>query len=466
MQPLLHGSFNPFQNQLPPPIPGKVAAAASGPDFSYLREESPRVSFLEGEEGQSFEEEAPQFQAASGRVDRVAARAIAWGDTRRALDFDRLAAGTPPLPEDETMLEAPSFDGSTPSEALYPAAVPALGEEDMAPQEEGSFAPQQRVPELPRPLLAPSMTPNGVEEQKTFTPVRSYPLVRSSSGTIRVALTPTGKRLLQEETVLYRFRKTGQEERLIGTSDRGGGRLSSYVSGFNHPGEDQSRLARDVRECPEQFTFGIIRPLPRDADPGEAETEAIVAQDSIGHGYNQRKGGGGGRARPQSECPFTRDQLVVMIRKMYTSPEKHALTRDTSGRFTSTFMPQDQRRIRNVVYEYLFDPTESKKNRIHDVGYTTRELRTRISEHTSNLNHPESKGSKTIPLYNEVRRNLDIVSFRVFDVESLTSQGIPVWKLEGAFMQYFLERGEKVLNAGAGGKGSVARDFSAPEARK
>jgi hypothetical protein len=33
-------------------------------------------------------------------------------------------------------------------------------------------------------------------------------------------------------------------------------------------------------------------------------------------------------------------------------------------------------------------------------------------------------------------------------------------------MQYFLERGEQVLNAGAGGKGSVAHDFVAPEVPK
>jgi hypothetical protein len=195
--------------------------------------------------------------------------------------------------------------------------------------------------------------------------------------------------------VLYRFRESGQEKRLIGTSDQGEGRLSSYVSGFNRQDADKSQLAQDVRERPEQFTFGIIRPLPRDEDPKEAETEAIVVQDSIVQGYNQRKGGGGGRARPAYVCPFTRDQIVIMIRKIYISPEKHALTRSLTGRFTSSFVPQDQRKIRNVVYEYLFDPTESKKDRTHDVGYTTTTLEARIWAHTSYLNDPESKGART-----------------------------------------------------------------------
>jgi hypothetical protein len=476
MQSLQSGSFNPFQGQPFTPIPGEEAAAAFDPDFSYLGEESQQASRFESAGGLPFEEvtpvEDPQFQAASSCIDREAALAAAFGNTRRVLDFGCLAADTQPLPQDEGMPEASSFDGRASPEAFYPAAAPAHGEEDMAPQEGGGFAPPQdvesqpEVSELPRPLLAPFMTPNRAAEQKTLTPARSYPLFRSPSGTIHVALTPTGKKLLQEQTVLYRFKESGQEKRLIGTSDQGKGRLSSYVSGFNCPIADRSQLAQDVRERPEQFTFGIIRPLPRDEDPKGAETEAIVAQDSIGQGYNQRKGGGGGRARPAQASPFTREQLVVMIRRTYESPEKHALTRSLTGRFTSSFVPAEQKKIRNVVYEYLFDPTESKKDRVHDVGYTTTTLEARIWAHTSYLNDPESKGSRTIPLYNEVRRSPDIVSFRVFDVQSLISQGIPVWELEGAFMQYFLERGEQVLNAGAGGKGSVAHDYVAPEVPK
>jgi hypothetical protein len=86
----------------------------------------------------------------------------------------------------------------------------------LAPQEGGSFAPPQdvepqpKVLELPRPLLTPFMTPNRAVEQKTFTPARSYPLFRSPEGTIHVALTPRGKKLLQEQSVLYRFRESGQ----------------------------------------------------------------------------------------------------------------------------------------------------------------------------------------------------------------------------------------------------------------
>lgn len=460
-----NSSFDPFQSFAP--TFGEGAAAAFDPG-----EESPRTPLLEAREDLSSDEfmsaEDSPFRAALSGEDREAALSVALGDTRRFLDFGRLA-----VPQDEGMQDVDA-EVSTP-----PAAAPSGGEEDMAPAAERSCTlplsaevlpqpqegePQPKMSGLPRPLLIPPMISDGAAERKTFTPARSYPLFRTPSGTIRLALTPRGKKALQEEqTVLYRFRRNGQEQRLIGTSDQPDGRVSAYISDFNHPDASGSQLARDVHEHPEQYNFGIIRSLPRDEDPKEAETEAIVAQDSIARGYNQRKGGGGGRARPSQACSLTRSEIVVLIRKMYRSPEKHSLTRSATGRFTSSFVPRDQRKIRNVVYEYLFDPTGSKGDRTHDVGYTTTKLEARVWAHTTYLNDPESKGSRTIPLYNEVRRNPDIVSFRVFDVEALTRRGIPVWELEGAFMQYFLERGEQVLNAGAGGKGSVAHDYVAPE---
>jgi hypothetical protein len=334
--------------------------------------------------------------------------------------------------------------------------------------EEVSKSPPQKVrrlpvPELPAEPIAPSEAPAARED--SFTPQRSYRLLRSpSSGSVRVPLTPRGKEALKRGSVLYRFKQVGEgdeadEKRLIGFSDQANGRLRFYIWGFNHPEEERSQLARDVHAHPERFEFGVIRSVSEKEDPKQAETEAIVAKDSIRGGYNKRKGGGGGRARgtlPQQECPYSLDEIVAMIREDYESPLAKSMKRK-GGKLVPTVTESDKKK-RNVVYEFLFDPTEKKEDRIHHVGYTTTTLSARMSAHKSSLNDPESRGFRTISLYSEILAHPEHVKVRVFNVDKLVSKGIPVWALEAAFMQFFAERGESVRNMGAGGKGAVSHD--------
>lgn len=322
----------------------------------------------------------------------------------------------------------------------------------------------QKMRRLPVPQLPPerSSEPAAAEE---FTPQKSYKLRRSpSSGSVRVAMTPGGKRALKQGSVLYRFKREGEEnavdeKRLIGFSDQADGRLSFYIWGFNHPEEQGSQFAREVAESPEKFEFGVIRAVRPEEDPGKAETEAIEAKDSIRKGYNQRRGGGGGRARktsPRQESPYSLEQVVEMIREDYESPVARPLKRK-GGKLVPTVVDSDKR-MRNVVYEFLFDPTEEKTDRVHHVGFTTTTLAQRMSSHTSCLNNPRSRGARTISLYQEILAHPEQVKVRVFNIESLLRKGVPVWMLESAFMKFFSERGEQVRNEGAGGKGSVSHD--------
>jgi hypothetical protein len=277
-------------------------------------------------------------------------------------------------------------------------------------------------------------------------------------------LTPGGKKALKQGSVLYRFKRESEddevdERRLIGFSDQADGRLRFYIWGFNHPEEQGSQLAREVAASPEKFEFGVIRTVSPEEDPKEAETAAIEAKDSIRKGYNQRKGGGGGRARstsPQQECPYSLDEVVKMIQEDYESPVARPLKRK-GGKLVPVVAESDKK-MRNVVYEFLFDPSEKKEERVHHVGFTTTTLAKRMSSHKSSMNNPRSRGFRTISLYPEIVAHPEHVKVRVFNIESLLRRGVPVWMLESAFMKFFSERGERVRNEGAGGKGSVAHD--------
>ena len=337
-----------------------------------------------------------------------------------------------------------------------------FGEVSEAPSAE---APQ-KMRRLPVPQLPPERTSSSEPtEAEQNTPQRSYKLMRSpTSGSVRVPLTPGGKKALKQGSVLYRFKREGQgdeddEKRLIGFSDQADGRLRFYIWGFNHPEEQGSQFAREVAASPEKFEFGVIRTVPPEEDPGKAETEAIEAKDSIRRGYNQRKGGGGGRARrtsQQQKCPYSLDEVVKMIREDYESPVARPLKR-RGGELVPTVADSDKK-MKNVVYEFLFDPSENKEDRVHHVGFTTTTLAKRMSGHKSSLNNPQSRGAQTISLYQEILAHPEYVKVRVFNIESLLRKGVPVWMLESAFMKFFSERGERVRNEGAGGKGSVSHD--------
>lgn len=319
-------------------------------------------------------------------------------------------------------------------------------------------------PSTPSPEALRSAT----EPKDLFTPQKRYRTVRSPrSKRIRIAFTPSAKAQLKKSKVpmLYSWKRGGVgtecEKRLIGFTSQPDGRLASYLWACNHPEKANGDFFQDLREHPEQFSFGKIRDLKPHEDSGTAETEAIREKDSIHHGYNKRLGGGGGQCQSSSKdepCPYTLDQIVSMIRENYNSPCSKPLRR-LRGRVSLDLSASDKR-LKNVIYEFLFDPTGEKKDRIHHPGYTTTTLGQRMSSHLSCINHPESQGFKTISLYNQIKAHPEQVKVRIFNVDELLKKKIPLPMLETAFMEFFKQRGETVRNYGAGAKGSISKASS------
>lgn len=253
------------------------------------------------------------------------------------------------------------------------------------------------------------------------------------------------------------------EKRYIGYTENGIGRLALHIFGFNHSESSGSRFYKDVKDHPERLSWGIIRVLGPDEDAAAAESEAIQAKDSIGQGYNIRLGGGGGARHSSSEltCPFSIPEIVGMIKSSYSSPNPKKLQqairvrKGTSKKVFTVPLSETEKRARNVVYDFFFEYSDNKEDRVHHIGQTSRPFGTRISEHFSGVNNPDTKAGKAIPVYKMIRANPDLFRMRMFNVDELIDKGIPLPLLEKAFMQYFISRGEEVENERAGGKGPV-----------
>ena len=321
------------------------------------------------------------------------------------------------------------------------------------------------------PLLPTNPLPAAIDP---YTPVKR---VRAEQVTNKVVVRPspaTKKKMEKGERLLYSFKMdsyvndegvTVPAKRYIGYTSQGNKRLSCHICGFNHPEKSGSQFYKDVKEHPEKLSWGIIRFLEPKEDAEEAETNAILANVSKGHIYNIRLGGGGGQGREASEltCPYTIPQIVAMIKEGYKSPPAKPLRKAIKSRkgvskeVFQVDLSDADKKARNVVYDFFFERSDKKKDRLHHIGQTSRPYKKRISEHLSGVNNPESTLGKTIPVYKLIRAAPDTVRIRSFNVDELRAKGIPLPLLETAFMQYFDERGEEVENKGSGGKGGGAR---------
>ena len=280
-----------------------------------------------------------------------------------------------------------------------------------------------------------------------------------NSGRIRFDFTPGIRKLLAaKKRYIYSIKNHVKQRRYVGISGQCRGRLSHHAWSFNHPEKAKTPLSRDAHEHPDHFSVGLVRALSENDDGQAAETAVIVGTDSLENGYNTRLGGGGGVCQPvssQETTAFTIDHVVAKIRENF-HPSKKRLLKIRADRLISPFT-KNEATMKNAVYEFLFDPTGDKKDRIHHIGYTTTTLGKRMSAHFSCINNKESKGGRSISLYREIRAHPEQVKVRTFDIKSLTSEGIPLPMLERAFMKFFVERGEQVRNIKGGGKGSVSK---------
>ncbi len=373
---------------------------------------------------------------------------------------------------------APANRGTPPSTPLASRAqqvpFPAL-----SPQKSGAPASRGTPPSTPLASRAQQVRSPAVPDQDTFdndpfTPAKRFKLERKGS---RFAICPTPNTkaaMAAGQRILYSFKMdayTAEDgtpvsaKRYIGYSENGVGRLALHIFGFNHADKAGRQFYLDVKEHPERLSWGIIRTLRPDEDPATAETTAIRTKDSRSNGYNIRLGGGGGRSQQGSTqtCPYTISEIVDMIRPTYQSPDPKKLLKKVRVRHgkpkEAFFLPLSEadKRARNVVYDFFFENSDEKKDRVHHIGQTSRTFGARSSEHFSAINNPDSNAGRAIPLYKKIRATPDRVRVRVFNVEELLTKGIPLPLLEKAFMQYFISRGEEVENAKSGGKGPVCR---------
>lgn len=246
--------------------------------------------------------------------------------------------------------------------------------------------------------------------EQNNTPKKNYNVQVDDTGWLSLPLTP---RVKKDSNLVYRFKSNSSGRVYVGKAEASvGKRVSGHVSTFNHPEKDRGKLPlpRAVQADPTDFEFGVLCKAPPDVDLGALEQAYEVSKRAITHGFNKRRGGGGGHARrvsrqdaSQSPSRANKENIppekIGGVRKAifqnYTSPVKKPIQKTKRG-FTVALSPHSKK-MKKVIYVF--------KNRVTGeryVGKTERELRKRISEHMHYANHPEKDTGKTA-LYQAIR---------------------------------------------------------------
>jgi hypothetical protein len=141
--------------------------------------------------------------------------------------------------------------------------------------------------------IEPDILPNLPKEAFTTPTKKGYPLHTSRDGRIRVALTPTVKKV---KKVVYGFRDD-EGKWLIGeTGQTLAKRLYGYHSAFNNPSTDKGSLPLPVavRRDPSRFKFYVLH----QGENIKGMEKAWIKAKKEGLGvYNLNKGGGGPSAK-------------------------------------------------------------------------------------------------------------------------------------------------------------------------
>lgn len=144
-------------------------------------------------------------------------------------------------------------------------------------------------------ISSSSIKSNEIAIEEIFsTPQKKYRLTKEN-GKVKIPLTPTGKK---EKNVIYVIKNEKNGKKLIGlTGQKAGSRASQHQWTINSEKSDSQHrdYVKDIKEHPEDFTFGIIAKSNTSSSLGRLEKECIENVPPENR-YNRNKGGGGSTA--------------------------------------------------------------------------------------------------------------------------------------------------------------------------
>ncbi len=311
-------------------------------------------------------------------------------------------------------------------------------------------SPSSSSPSVIRPIAAgflpsPNVTPTAMRVLKiafeNATPDKKFPLMRGANGRIILPLTPNTKKAAN---AIYMFRRKSDGKVLIGkTETLVRQRVSSYLTSFNKSASRRTSrrrglLAAAVHANPEQFEFGVLYKLPpgqNTANLSALESAYITMKSALSHGFNQRRGGGGGHKLIQRLSADATTKLRRNIFATFQTPQKVAVkTRLTTyGKRFSVTLPASMKQAKNVVYVWKNTATGERY-----VGKTIRQLKARVAEHLHHANNPSSEAAHA-PLYQGIRDN-----HKHFEVGILykapAADEATLDEAEKAFIEYYKTR--------------------------
>ncbi len=247
--------------------------------------------------------------------------------------------------------------------------------------------------------------------EKISSPTKYYPF----SPSLRVRFTPGVKKTASK--IVYKIKNTKTGESYTGKTGNGlVSRTSSHLSGVRHPEKDYGKkpLYDAIRAEPENFLVGVQAEATNDQKLNYLEDLCIEANNSILHGYNKRRGGGGGRAR---STPV----IIPKIKKVTCrTPKKgYPLRRRADGKVRVQMTPT-YRKTRNITYGFRSDDGKWL------IGETEQMLRDRLYSYHHAFDHPEKDKGK-LPLPTAVRLNPERFTLYVLHVGENVKGMEAVW---------------------------------------
>lgn len=263
----------------------------------------------------------------------------------------------------------------------------------------------------------------------------SYPVIRDSATQKLKIHRPRGRMA----SGLYGYQwtvtdNTGAKKVLCGISESLSQRLSSYISEFNKPLNDQSsKLAQLVNDPDRHSEVRIFGPYGKETDPKELE-QKMIRKIPKKERLNQTSGGNGGGSWSQYDDLSPSKGIV----KKNDTPKKYYSLVDRGTHIAPLFSPKIRKGKKEAVYKVKHVKTGDTY-----VGMST-DVVSRIRKHASDASHhPEkSKVAKAIQKSPESH---------VFGILSSTEDYTPrtLRKAE----KHYIEAQEPKYNANRGGGG-------------
>lgn len=302
------------------------------------------------------------------------------------------------------------------------------------------------------------------------TPKKRFIIPRTPGGTIsaKKCFSPNTQQQLKKyqnegRQVIYSLKGESDDTsfRYTGVSQRPLQRVTQHVNAIKKPRGTSAltQVEQKVQNDPKaKFSIGILAVAKTLTYDPELEEKTIAKCKRVYHNViNQRKGGGGGVAM-QEHTTMPNGEAERLFKKLLKKikPQKHTFKKiQATGKKDHIILSLSKKERTQKKVIYIFERTLPTLEEKRLIGFTTRTIGKRVSEHLSYTNNVEQCPRKNANFYRDLSQFSDQFTLQIIPVEELTNKGASLEQLETIAIRIF--KGLQGYNKNKGGGGCVAR---------